>query len=418
MAKPSAYRNRIEVLQGTLDLIVLQTLQWGPRHGYGIARAIQAGSGELLKVDTGSLYPALHRLERQRWIAAGWKISENKQRVRVYRLTASGKRQLARAALLVGAAVGGDRVDPGAAARAGRAVSLRLPLFRRRRDQELREEIEGHLAEAVRERIERGEPRDEAEAAARRELGNALLVREVTRDTWGFGFLDELVQDASYALRVFRRNPAFSFVAVLTLALGIGANVAIFDVVHAVLLRPLPLLEDERLVIIGPEWRGSVGSVAPADFLDLRRQNTVFAGITAVRTVNLDLREGEQPERREGVIVTPEFFDVVGVKPRLGRGFLPDEQGSGRDHVVVISDSLWRSAARREPGRPGAPAAAQQRALHRDRRGAAGVPFPGGCRALGAAALRRARSGSGRSRTRRGTVARTTSKLTRASSPA
>lgn len=94
MPKPSAYRNRIEVLQGTLDLLVLQTLQWGPRHGYGIARAIQAGSGELLKVDTGSLYPALHRLERQRWIAADWKTSENKQRVRVYRLTASGKRQL------------------------------------------------------------------------------------------------------------------------------------------------------------------------------------------------------------------------------------------------------------------------------------------------------------------------------------
>jgi putative ABC transport system permease protein len=221
-------------------------------------------------------------------------------------------------------------------------VSRGLPFFRRRRDQELREEIEGHLAEAVRERTERGESAAEAEAAARRELGNALLVREVTRDTWGFGLLDELVQDASYALRVFRRNPAFSFVAVLTLALGIGANVAIFDVVHAVLLRPLPLPDDERLVIVGPEWRGAVGSVAPADFLDLRRQNTVFAGMTAVRTVSLDLREGEQPERREGVIVTPEFFDVVGVKPSLGRGFLPDEQGAGRDHVVVISDSLWR----------------------------------------------------------------------------
>jgi len=94
MAKAASYRNRIEVLQGTLDLIVLQTLQWGPRHGYGISRAIQVGSGELLKVDTGSLYPALHRLERQRWIKAEWKTSENKQRVRVYRLTARGKRQL------------------------------------------------------------------------------------------------------------------------------------------------------------------------------------------------------------------------------------------------------------------------------------------------------------------------------------
>ena len=96
MAKAGGRQNRIEVLQGTLDLIILQTLQWGPRHGYGIIRAIQAGSGDLLRVDTGSLYPALHRLERQRWITAEWKTSENKQRVRVYRLTAQGRRQLLR----------------------------------------------------------------------------------------------------------------------------------------------------------------------------------------------------------------------------------------------------------------------------------------------------------------------------------
>ncbi|MFI4942121.1 MAG: ABC transporter permease [Burkholderiales bacterium] len=229
-------------------------------------------------------------------------------------------------------------------------MSRGLPLFRGRRDRELREEIEGHLAEAVRERTERGESAAEAEAAARRELGNALLVREVTRDSWGFGFLDELVQDASYALRVLRRNRGFSAVAVLTLALGIGANVAIFDVVHAVLLRPLPLPDDERLVIVGPEWRGSIGSVAPADFLDLRAQNRVFAGMTGVCAVTLNLREGEQPERRQGVVVTPEFFDVVGVRPRLGRGFLPDEHGAGRDHVVVISDSLWRARLGASPG--------------------------------------------------------------------
>jgi transcriptional regulator len=92
----TGHQNRIEVLQGTLDLIILQTLQWGPRHGYGISRAIQVGSGDVLRVDTGSLYPALHRLERQRWIAAEWKTSENNQRVRVYRLTPEGKRQLLR----------------------------------------------------------------------------------------------------------------------------------------------------------------------------------------------------------------------------------------------------------------------------------------------------------------------------------
>jgi PadR family transcriptional regulator, regulatory protein PadR len=95
MARHERYRNRIELLQGTLDLLVLQTLQWGPRHGYGIAQAIQAGSSDALQVDTGSLYPALHRLERQKRIAATWKLSANKQRTRVYRLTPAGRRQLA-----------------------------------------------------------------------------------------------------------------------------------------------------------------------------------------------------------------------------------------------------------------------------------------------------------------------------------
>jgi transcriptional regulator len=95
MTERARYQNRIELLQGTLDLIILQTLQWGPQHGYGIAQAIQAGSSDVLQVDTGSLYPALHRLERRKWIAATWKVSAHKQRTRVYRLTPAGRRQLA-----------------------------------------------------------------------------------------------------------------------------------------------------------------------------------------------------------------------------------------------------------------------------------------------------------------------------------
>jgi PadR family transcriptional regulator len=89
------YQNRIELLQGTLDLLILQTLQWGPQHGYGISQAIRINTGEVLKVDTGSLYPALHRLERQKWISSKWKVSDRKQRVKVYQLTRSGKQQLA-----------------------------------------------------------------------------------------------------------------------------------------------------------------------------------------------------------------------------------------------------------------------------------------------------------------------------------
>jgi PadR family transcriptional regulator, regulatory protein PadR len=94
MPPKEAYQNRIELLQGTLDMLVLTTLQWGPQHGHGIAQAIRAGSGELLQVETGSLYPALHRLERQGWLASEWKVSDKNQRAKYYRLTPRGRKQL------------------------------------------------------------------------------------------------------------------------------------------------------------------------------------------------------------------------------------------------------------------------------------------------------------------------------------
>jgi len=95
MAKRTKYENRIELVQGTLDMLVLRTLQWGPQHGHGIGVAIRASSDEALQIDHGSLYPALHRLERQGWIDSDWKTSENNQRAKYYRLTAAGKKQLA-----------------------------------------------------------------------------------------------------------------------------------------------------------------------------------------------------------------------------------------------------------------------------------------------------------------------------------
>ncbi len=94
MARRARYESRIELLQGTLDLIILQTLRWGPRHGYAITQAIASHSADILQVDTGSLYPALHRLERQGWIRAEWKTSTHNQRARVYQLTATGRKQL------------------------------------------------------------------------------------------------------------------------------------------------------------------------------------------------------------------------------------------------------------------------------------------------------------------------------------
>jgi PadR family transcriptional regulator PadR len=94
MGKREGYQNRIELLQGTLDMLILQTLLWGPQHGYGIGQTIRSGSGEVLQVETGSLYPALHRLEKQGWIRSEWGISEHNQRAKYYELTAAGKKQL------------------------------------------------------------------------------------------------------------------------------------------------------------------------------------------------------------------------------------------------------------------------------------------------------------------------------------
>jgi PadR family transcriptional regulator PadR len=91
----NGYQNRIELLQGTLDMLILKTLQWGPQHGYGIVQALRTNSGEVLQVETGSLYPALHRLERQGWVRSEWKQTESNQRAKYYRITATGKKQLA-----------------------------------------------------------------------------------------------------------------------------------------------------------------------------------------------------------------------------------------------------------------------------------------------------------------------------------
>lgn len=115
MGGKQSYQNRIELLQGTLDMLILQTLQWGPQHGYGIVQAMRAQSSEVLQVETGSLYPALHRLERQGWVRSEWKQTESNQRARFYRITALGKRQLAshrsrwaRMVEAIGAILGGE----------------------------------------------------------------------------------------------------------------------------------------------------------------------------------------------------------------------------------------------------------------------------------------------------------------------
>ncbi|MGH9395234.1 MAG: permease prefix domain 1-containing protein [Terriglobia bacterium] len=212
-------------------------------------------------------------------------------------------------------------------------------LFRRRaqRERELEEEIHAHLTMAIRERIEQGEDPAEAETNARREFGNVPLVKEVTRDMWGSAWLETLLQDLHYGLRQLRRSPAFTAVAVITLALGIGANTAIFTVIKGVLLRPLPLPHPERVLRL---WHGYTtckdcsGSVSYPNFKDWRRQNSVFEGLSLYSSANFNLRGKGSPQRVSGAFVSANYFSVMGIQPTLGRAFLPGEDKAGHNDVV------------------------------------------------------------------------------------
>ena len=208
----------------------------------------------------------------------------------------------------------------------------------RRREQELEEEIQGHLRMAIQDRVERGETPEQAEAAVRREFGNETLVKEVTREMWGWLWLRQLGQDLKYGLRTMRRSPGFAAVAVLTLALGIGANTAIFSVVNAVLLRPLPYRDPARLVtVLHDGWK----PVAPANFFDWREQSSSFESVAAAQLWSLTMTGQGQPEQLELLQTSAEMFRVLGVDAALGRTFASGEDQPGREHVVVLSHGFW-----------------------------------------------------------------------------
>ena len=214
-----------------------------------------------------------------------------------------------------------------------------MKLLGRRREEELDEEIRGHLRMAVRERVEKGETPEEAEAAALREFGNVGLVKEVTREMWGWVWLRQFGQDLRYGLRMMRRGPGFAAVAVLTLALGIGANTAIFSVVNAVLLRPLPYRDPARLVtVLHDGWK----PVAPANFLDWREQSSSFESMAAAQLWSLTMTGRDRPEQLEVLQTSAEMFQVLGVDAALGRTFMAGEDQPGHEHVAVLSHGFWQ----------------------------------------------------------------------------
>src|SRR6185369_2104160 len=159
------------------------------------------------------------------------------------------------------------------------------------------------------------------------------------------------VQDLRYAVRVMAKRPGFTIIAAVTLALGIGANTAIFSAVNAVLLKPLPFPESEQLLDLSETFKpDGYGSVSVPTLDDWKNQNTVFAGISAYSFTSFNLEGGDTPQRISGMRVSANFFDVVGVKPALGRGFISGEDVAGSEQVVVLGDDLWRRNFGANPG--------------------------------------------------------------------
>ena len=150
--------------------------------------------------------------------------------------------------------------------------------------------------------------------------------------------MNSLVQDLRYGLRMIRKHPAFTFMVIVALTLGIGANSAIFSVLNAVVLRPLPYPEPQRLVMGGY----ALHEVSPANFLDLKEHNQVFENMGAMSFWNATLTGVDQPERLQGFLVTADLFRTVGVAPALGQSFQPGQDVAGNDDVVMLSYGLWQ----------------------------------------------------------------------------
>ena len=282
----------LDLLQGTLDLIVLKSLSWGPMHGFGLSRWIQHTTEDLLQVEEGSLYPALYRMENRGWIKAQWALTENGRRAKYYRLTASGRRQLA-AETKTWDDLTGAIGKIMAARREERAVTHdddRAPAWRRyarflRADptHDVDEELDFHLQSTIDELVAAGMSPAAAREAARAKFGDVdrigetlyTLSRQRERRMALNERLQTIKQDVVFGLRQLRKAPGFTAAVLVTLALGIGANSAIFSVVYAVMLKPLPFANSDRMITIGERIGANVNSATFGNLRHVARQRAL-----------------------------------------------------------------------------------------------------------------------------------------------
>src|SRR5262249_41702766 len=235
-----------------------------------------------------------------------------------------------------------------------RALLIRLsaPFNKTRSERDLAAEFESHLQMQVEENLRRGMSFEQARRDALLKLGAIESAKEIYRDRRGIPILESQIRDVRFSLRTLAKSPGFTAVTLITLALGIGANTAIFSVVNAVLLRPLPYPEAGRLVMV---WgtdsrRGVTEDVASfPDFEDWKAQSQSFEALAAFTARGMIIAGEGEAEMEQAIQATAGFFELLGTPPAIGRTFEPEEAELGAPHVAMLSDSLWKQ---RFAGRP------------------------------------------------------------------
>ena len=210
------------------------------------------------------------------------------------------------------------------------------------KQRELEDELASHLQMSQQDLQDRGESPQQAAQSARREFGNVALVEHVTRDQWRGRRLDEFLQDLRFALRTLRKSPGFTAVAILTLALGIGANTSLFSVVNAVLLNPVPYPHPEQLVMLHeskPNFRS--GSISYPNFRDWQHDNHSFAQMAVTRGTGFTLTGLGEAEELRAQFISSDYFSLLGVQPVLGRFFASGEDEIGAPPMVLITENFW-----------------------------------------------------------------------------
>src|SRR5277367_5918026 len=228
-------------------------------------------------------------------------------------------------------------------------IPLRLrSLFRRRHlEQELNEELQFHLEQKIAEGIAKGLAPEEARYAAMRSMGGLEQRKEETRDTWGIHWLTDFFDDVRYAMRSLRRTPGLTAFVVITLALGIGMTSATFSMVDALIFRPYPVpYPGSVLTLVSTTHDTGLDDFSYREYLDIRDKTKSYDGVIAsaeMQAVGFSDEPGDTPRVKGGMMVSGNYFQVLGVEPRLGRGFREDEdQVPGRDAVVVLGPDFWK----------------------------------------------------------------------------